>query len=253
MSDSARIERATGALVGAVVGDALGAPFEFGSPGEFSAAFPTRVLLDPGEMVGNVTWEPAEWTDDSQMGLLLAQSLLERDGLDEADIFDRFRQWVAGRPKDVGNQTRSVLTSSAGWAHAAADHFVSTGHAAGNGSLMRTVPAALYFADAGPDQTMDAARRISMLTHGDPAAGEGCAIYHELIRVALDGQDPLDHIDDALEAHRSRPGRAVRVPARSGLRPSSRPSRQRRRLARAGSSGVVAAHNRVIRGLPPRQ
>ncbi|MGY1840255.1 MULTISPECIES: ADP-ribosylglycohydrolase family protein [unclassified Modestobacter] len=46
---------------------------------------------------------------------------------------------------------------------------------------------------------MDAARRISALTHGDPAAGEGCAVFHELVRVALDGCDPLAAIPAALE------------------------------------------------------
>ena len=38
---------------------------------------------------------------------------------------------------------------------------------------------------------MDAARRIAALTHGDGAAWEGTAILHELVRVALDGGDPL--------------------------------------------------------------
>ena len=46
---------------------------------------------------------------------------------------------------------------------------------------------------------MDAARPISALTHGDPAAGEGCAIFHELMRVALDGRDPLAAIPGALK------------------------------------------------------
>nr|MBA3279611.1 ADP-ribosylglycohydrolase family protein [Geodermatophilaceae bacterium] len=69
---------------------------------------------------------------------------------------------------------------------------------AGNGSLMRTTPAAVWFATAGQEATMDAARRISALTHGDPAAGEGCAILHDLIRVALHGGDPLTALPDAL-------------------------------------------------------
>lgn len=200
MTDSAagRSERAAGALIGSVVGDALGASFEFGDPGEYSAMFPEPVLLDPAEMIGSGGWEPAEWTDDTQMALMVAQSLLDRGGLDEADIFDRFLQWVAGNPKDVGNQTRWVLESGLPWDQAAAQHFASTGHAAGNGSLMRTVPAALFFASHGTEASAAAARRISDLTHGDPAAGDGCVIYHELIRVALDGDDPLEAVDAAL-------------------------------------------------------
>lgn len=198
MSKASRGERAAGALIGSIVGDALGAPFEFQGAGLYSRTFPEPALLDSGEMAGGSGWEPAEWTDDSQMAILLAQSLLERAGVDEADIFDRFQRWARAGAKDVGIQTRDVLTSGLPWDEAAAAHFARTGHAAGNGSLMRTVPAAVMFASAGRDATAEVARRISDLTHGDPAAGDGCAVYHELIRVALDGDDPLEAIGDAL-------------------------------------------------------
>ncbi|MGZ4442963.1 MAG: ADP-ribosylglycohydrolase family protein, partial [Nocardioidaceae bacterium] len=205
-----RSHRVAGALVGSAVGDALGAPFEFGPPGRFSARFPTPARGVHTEMCGggSLGWEPGEFTDDTQMGLLVAESLAERGALDEADLFDRFRAWLRADPPDVGNQTRAVLGSEHPWHRAAAEHFARSGHAAGNGSLMRTTPAAIFFARFGRDVTMDAARRISALTHGDPAAGEGCAIFHELVRVALDGDDPLAAVPGALDLvapeHRTR-------------------------------------------------
>jgi ADP-ribosyl-[dinitrogen reductase] hydrolase len=64
---------------------------------------------------------------------------------------------------------------------------------------MRTTPAAIRFAREGREATMAAARRQSALTHGDPSAGEGCAVFHELVRVGLDGDDPLVALPDALE------------------------------------------------------
>ena len=197
-----RSHRAAGAVIGSAVGDALGAPFEFGPEGAYGDRFPTEARGVRTEMCGGggPGWAPGEFTDDTQMALLLASSLVDNRGLDEADVFDRFRNWVAAGPPDVGNQTRSVLTSGRPFDAAAAEHFARTGHAAGNGSLMRTTPAALWFAPAGRDATMDAARRISALTHGDPATGEGCAIFHELVRVALDGGDPLAAVPDALAA-----------------------------------------------------
>ncbi|MGW3241244.1 ADP-ribosylglycohydrolase family protein [Streptomyces sp. NPDC001070] len=184
-----RVDRAAGAVVGSAVGDALGAPFEFGPEGAFSARFP-----DPGvggEMCGGGGWNPGEATDDTQMAVLVADSLLERGTLDLPDVFARFLRWAAAEPKDIGLQTEAVLTSGDPWDLAAAQHF-RTGHrAAGNGALMRAAPAAVHFAGHGRAASLDAARRIAALTHGDRAAWEGSAILHDLVRVALDGGDPV--------------------------------------------------------------
>jgi ADP-ribosyl-[dinitrogen reductase] hydrolase len=143
-----RSHRAAGALVGSAVGDALGAPFEFGPPGQFSARFPAPARGAHTEMCGGgaLGREPGEFTDDTQMALLVATSLVERGGLDEADLFGRFLLWAEAGPPDIGDQTRAVLGSGLPWDTAAAEHFRRTGRAAGNGSLMRTTPAAIRFA-----------------------------------------------------------------------------------------------------------
>jgi ADP-ribosylglycohydrolase len=191
-----RVQRAVGAVVGAAVGDALGAPFEFGNAGEFTGRFPEPGY--GGEMCGGRLWGPGEATDDTQMAVHVAQSLLDHDGLDLADIFARFQRWADGHPKDIGNQTNAVLHYGEPWDRAATVHFERNSHAAGNGSLMRATPSAVYFAREGRAATMDAARRISALTHGDQAAGDGTAIFHELVRVAMAAADPLDAIADTL-------------------------------------------------------
>lgn len=190
-------DRAIATVVGSAVGDALGAPFEFGPEGAFSARFPGVGI--GGEMCGGGGWEPGEATDDTQMAVLVAESLLERGELNLPDIFDRFQQWAAADPKDIGLQTEDVLTNGMPWDLAAAVHFQVNLRAAGNGSLMRASTSAVHFARAGQSATMDAARRIAALTHGDSAAWEGTAIFHELIRRALAGIDPCSTIPDVLE------------------------------------------------------
>jgi ADP-ribosylglycohydrolase len=185
-----RNTRVVGAVVGAAVGDALGAPFEFSLPGAFSARF--AMPGAGGEMCGGGGWDPGEATDDTQMAVLVAESLLERSGLDLPDIFARFQQWAAAGPKDIGLQTEDVLTNGMPWDRAAAVHFESNSRAAGNGALMRASTSAVYYAREGQQVTMEAARRIAALTHGDRAAWEGTAVFHELIRRALGGADPLD-------------------------------------------------------------
>lgn len=195
-----------GAVLGSAIGDALGAPFEFGPEGAFSARFPAPG--HGGEMCGGGGWDPGEATDDTQMAVLVAESLLECGGLQLPDMFRRFRQWATSEPKDIGLQTEAVLTSGEPWDLAAALHFQTSQRGAGNGSLMRAAPSAVYFAHEGRDATMDAARRIAALTHGDRAAWEGTAVFHELTRIALTGDDPLDAVEKTLRSihpdHRER-------------------------------------------------
>ncbi|GHD99707.1 ADP-ribosylglycohydrolase family protein [Streptomyces alanosinicus] len=198
MTGPSRTERAVGAVLGSAVGDALGAPFEFGPEGAFSARFPRPG--HGGEMCGGGGWDPGEATDDTQMAVLTAESLLERRGLDPPDVFRRFQRWAAAGPKDIGLQTEAVLSGGAPWDTAAALHFRMNQRAAGNGALMRAAPSAVHFARHGRESTMTAARRLSALTHGDPAAWEGTAALHELIRVALTGDDPLSAVPATLAA-----------------------------------------------------
>ncbi|MFB7053923.1 ADP-ribosylglycohydrolase family protein [Streptomyces vinaceus] len=197
-----RLDRAVGAVLGSAVGDALGAPYEFGPAGELTAR--------GEEMRGGGGWDPGEATDDTQMAVLVGESLLEHGGLELADVFGRFQRWAAAEPKDIGLQTEDVLTNGEAWDLAAALHFQINARAAGNGSLMRASTSAVYFAAAGREATMDAARRIAALTHGDRAAWEGTAVLHELVRVTLDGGDPLAALPGVLDAvhpdHRERYG-----------------------------------------------
>ncbi|MER7568394.1 ADP-ribosylglycohydrolase family protein [Streptomyces sp. NPDC097941] len=191
------VERALGAVIGSAVGDALGAPFEFGPEGAFSDRFP-----EPGhggEMCGGGGWDPGEATDDTQMAVLVAESLVECGGLELPDVFRRFQRWAAAEPKDIGLQTEAVLSNGDPWDIAAALHFQVNQRAAGNGALMRAAPSAVHFARHGREATMAAARRLAALTHGDRAAWEGTAVFHELIRVALAGDDPLDAVEATLD------------------------------------------------------
>ena len=161
--------RAVGCIVGSAVGDALGAPFEFRPPGEYAATFTNPVHGGIGEMIGNHTWEPGQFTDDTEMGVIVAESLLERNGVDADDQLTRFRAW-GKRAKDVGNLTREVLGSSLPAADAAADVIRRrNGHnTAGNGSIMRAAAGAVHFAECGRAKTVEAALHLSAVTHADP-------------------------------------------------------------------------------------
>lgn len=86
--DAARTlrERFQGALMGLAVGDALAAHTQFRKPGTFAPV---------GDMLGGGPFDlpRGAWTDDTAMALLLAESLLERDGFDAHDQVQRFARW----------------------------------------------------------------------------------------------------------------------------------------------------------------
>src|SRR3954454_12965372 len=67
-----RYHRVAGALVGAAVGDALGAPFAGSPPGEFSRRFPVPARGVHTEMCGD---PPGRFTEEFGAALVVATSL----------------------------------------------------------------------------------------------------------------------------------------------------------------------------------
>lgn len=138
-------DKARGMLAGLAVGDALGAPVEFG--------YTSQDISDLGDKVGHYQDSPmgpaGAWTDDTSMALCLADSLLECGGYDSYDIMDRFYKWMTegyrtydGKPAgDVGIQTMKSLTLF----HR--DPILHKGSkktdSAGNGAIMRLAPVVL--------------------------------------------------------------------------------------------------------------
>jgi ADP-ribosyl-[dinitrogen reductase] hydrolase len=189
-------DRVVGLLVGAAVGDALGAPFEFAPRGTFSARLPDRRPDGEGDMIGGgvFDWAPGEFTDDTQMGLALAASLIARDGYDPDELWGRWRTW-SHSARDVGSATRSALAHH-DWRAVVHDDPERT---AGNGSLMRAFPLAI--ATLGVDDT--AARAVtvhqSTLTHAHPAAAWGAWLGVAMMRGALLGDDPLGTLASELD------------------------------------------------------
>ena len=191
-------QRAMGALIGSAIGDALGAPFEFGPADQYSTQFPQPVLGGIGEMIGggSFSWEPAEFTDDTQMTLALAESLLACGGLDLDDLWARFVAWRAGAT-DVGIATSRAL-SATDRHEAAMNDAADPGRSASNGALMRTWAIALAYIGHSTEEVMHVAFTQASITHFDPAAGWGAAIGTELCRRSILGAHPIDQIDDVL-------------------------------------------------------
>ncbi|MCW2739030.1 ADP-ribosylglycohydrolase family protein [Nocardioides sp.] len=190
-------DRIEGVLLASACGDALGVPYEFGSA-------PLAPDEQPRMIGGGLgPYAPGEWSDDTQMAVVVARVAASRGLADDTaldDVVDGWIDWLQAGASDVGIQTRAILTAIAAWrgtpgsaarARAAAlDLHGRTGRTAGNGSLMRTAPVALACL-GDPAALTVLARTVSDLTHADPLAGDACVLWCHAIRLAVvDGAVP---------------------------------------------------------------
>ena len=195
--------RAVGSLVGAACGDALGAPFEFLHWSEI----PDEIEMSGG---GLLNWERGEWTDDTSMVIPIVRIAARGDDLIDClpELVGEWRKWLSQGPKDVGIQTRSILSSLSSdspeeaWRESK-DYFERTGRAAGNGALMRTAPVALAYLD-NPKRMAEAAKLIAQLTHWEADAWEACVLWCEATRRAVLTGNFLPHAGLSLLPESSR-------------------------------------------------
>lgn len=184
--------KAIGALVGQAVADALGGPFEFGRPGDLTRTF----RGGPVEMIGGGSfgWEPAEFTDDTQMAVLLGEILV--GGWDPEAMFQRWKGW-ATTAKDIGSTTRRPLTAtSLGDAMASR---VPGGR--GNGCVMRVSPVGIVGSQMGPLWTESVAREQAEITHMDPRTVEASVILAVTISLLVKGTEFNAALRVAIDNH----------------------------------------------------
>jgi ADP-ribosylglycohydrolase len=205
-----RAERIEGGLVGLLVGDALGVPYEFHPPGQFPAD--NQIEFEPprGFPRAHGGVSPGTWSDDGAQALCLLASLLDRGRFDRDDLGKRLLDWyregfmaVDGHVFDVGIQTSRALAALQDGVPAA-ESGPSEEHANGNGSLMRVLPLALWHQGSDYNLVVDAFAQ-SLVTHGHPRSQVCCALYCLWARRTLVGAEaPWAEAVASLRALKSR-------------------------------------------------
>ncbi len=169
-----------GCALGAVVGDALGMPLEFGPPK------PPDHLVTEME-VGRL--QAGTFTDDTEMALALAASLLHTCPLDPNDLAQRFLTWAKSNPPDIGIQTHLVLNQieqGKTWQEAKQWLLHTRPEAAGNGSAMRCWPVALANARNWQQNKSESIIQ-SEITHPHPDCSSACVFINHLISSGFQG------------------------------------------------------------------
>ncbi|MGB5552617.1 MAG: ADP-ribosylglycohydrolase family protein, partial [Thermoanaerobaculia bacterium] len=178
-------DRIRGALLGAMVGDALGRPFE---------GTPAGDLARLREAIGRRVNCPRAWghTDDAEMTLSVAESLLTARGIDEGHVLEMLyanHDPARGYGKGTLASFR-VWRESGSWERASRALWEEGSR--GNGAAVRVAPVALYFRDAPLDAMLVAARRSAVPTHAHVEAIDGAAVIALATWFALREQEPGD-------------------------------------------------------------
>jgi len=179
-----QIKRYRGSLLGLAVGDSLGSPIEFKSPGSF---IPIQDMVGGGHF----NLEPGQWTDDTSMALCLAESLIERQEFDPVDQMKRYLKWYREGYMsstetcfDIGPTTRAALLRF----EKTQEPYCSSkdNGLAGNGSIMRLAPVPLFYA-CKPKEVIEKSGKSSRTTHSADTAIDACRYFGALIVGAING------------------------------------------------------------------
>ena len=196
-------DRLLGSFLGLAIGDAVGTTVEFRA----------RDTFDPvTDMVGKGPFNlPAGYfTDDTSMALCLAESLIEHPQLDRNDLLNRFSKWYregvnspTGRCFDIGTTTRSAIVS---WEKTGSVLNNTGPWDAGNGSIMRLVPAVIKHHN-DRDLAISTAIMQSETTHGSVEACDSCDLLARVLltayvtddKTAVLNIDPQEHWADSVK------------------------------------------------------
>ncbi len=196
VAEGQRFDRALGCMLGMVIGDSLGSQVEFQTAETIRATYPGGVRdLGVSPVWHTLAGQP---TDNSELGLALARSLVRMRRYDPEDAASAYARWYASKPFDCGHTIGIAFAAAASAAGDKARAARSTADrgSQSNGSLMRIAPIGVWAGD--PDQAAATASEDSALSHPHPVCRSSCACFAAAITAALLGADRREMMETAL-------------------------------------------------------
>ena len=167
----ARLSRAQGCLLGQLAGDSLGSLVEFKTASEIAESYPNGVRdLADGGCWNTIAGQP---TDDSEMALALARSILNEGTYNPEAALEAYRAWQLSDPFDCG---RTVFVGLLGQPNSRSQ---------ANGALMRISPLGISGSGFELEKVGEWARMDAALTHPHPICQEANALIAMAIAHAI--------------------------------------------------------------------
>jgi ADP-ribosylglycohydrolase len=178
-------ERYRAGVMGALLGDALGVPFEFKHPEDIPALSEINLVMPASFARTHSAIPYGTWSDDGAQLLCLLEVLQEEEEFSPTRFAELLIKWsredyhqAGGIVFDCGGQTaQSIRKLEAGVAPIEAG---GTGERSnGNGALMRCLPVAIagHLEGWGAQEIAVVAHAQSKVTHGHSISQVCCALY----------------------------------------------------------------------------
>jgi ADP-ribosyl-[dinitrogen reductase] hydrolase len=167
------LNKAKGCFVGLIAGDNLGSLVEFMYPHEINELYPEgfKNLQEGGGVFNLKAGQP---TDDGEMAITLAKSIISNKGFNFNYTLNEYKKWAKSYPFDIGITISSALYYD--------EYNVNS---ASNGSLMRVAPIGIYGSRFDLDFVSNMAIEDSKCTHNNDIVFETNSIYARAISLAI--------------------------------------------------------------------
>jgi fructose-1,6-bisphosphatase/inositol monophosphatase family enzyme len=188
IQNAGMLSRAQGCLLGQLAGDSLGSLVEFKSATSIRKLYPEGVrLLEDGGVWWTLAGQP---TDDSEMALILARSIVDHGHYDPDAAARGYAWWCDSRPFDIGITTGTAVRAAsramaAGRPLAEASRNAALKDSQANGGLMRVSPLGILAAAAAAGSGGEWAMQDTALTHPNPVCQHASRIFVETIAFAI--------------------------------------------------------------------
>jgi len=193
IEDAGLRERAQGCWLGQLAGDALGSMVEFQSAWAIRDRYPHGLReIGPSPVWRTLAGQP---TDDSELALMLARTLLQDKHFDDEQIARAYGYWRRSRPFDIGGTigqaTRAIVDAeSRGQSIIQAARAAANRGSEANGGLMRQSPLAIWGHALPHDELDRLVRRDTTLTHPSRVCQDTSAAF--IVAVAATIKEGLD-------------------------------------------------------------
>ena len=194
------INYACGAIIGALVGDAVGATLEFLGRQPTDEEVEQALSMAGGGVFGLA---PGQVTDDGELSLALLQALVGENSYPALPVAKNYRLWFLSEPFDIGYATTSALEEGPVDSPLLLDIIqrnaaLHNSASKANGSLMRISPLGVWASRVSIEDAVDAARQDASLTHPNLSCQWAAAAYVVAIRhLMLNRGDHMGSIETA--------------------------------------------------------